>query len=302
VALASLSRLTRLELSDCLVEGDGAPSEQEIEESEADVLAGAALLPAIGGLRQLQHLVLADEYDYLTRTGQPADCAAVMASSQLTHLHILGFCGQPLPPAAVQHMFPAGRHLPQLKQLVLECGAIRATDGCITTADLQSIVSACPALRHLDISGVLAEGVGLKPLLQLPSTCASLTLSGSAVGDDAAGVVAQLTQLTFLGWSKSPLTDEGLQLLTALQALQTFRIQDLASLSSIVVPPDSYGLPQVFQLTTGDKVRRPQRSRAVARHSKVCSSLLASTAVNQACVRLCWPSTQCVCICLACRL
>jgi hypothetical protein len=112
----------------------------------------------------------------------------------------------------VQHIFPAGRQLPQLQQLVLSGAEEEGLqEACITTADLHSIVSACHALRSLDISGVLAAGVDVSALLQLPSTCASLTLGGSDVGDRAAGVVAQLTQLTALEWTESPkLTDAGL--------------------------------------------------------------------------------------------
>jgi hypothetical protein len=265
VALASLSRLTRLQLSDCMAQADA-------------VKGAAASLAAIGSLHQLQHLELKGKDDSLLHTGKPADCAALTTSIQLTHLQIHGWQNQPMPGGAVQHMFPAGRQLPQLQQLVLECSAPwymlqYAKEGFITAADLRSIVSACPALRHLDITGVLAAGVDVSALLQLPSTCASLKLGGRGVGDEAAGVVAQLTQLTALEWSKCPaLTAVGLQLLTALQALETFCMRDLDSFCSCVVPTevfDTYGRSHVLKLTAGDKVRQWKPVRPPT-HSSAC--------------------------------
>jgi hypothetical protein len=259
MVIASLSRLTRLQLVGCWVPEDDSLSP---EEEEADAMKGAAaLLAAIGGLRQLQHLELKGERDCLLRTGQPADCAALTASSQLTHLQVYGWEGQPLPCGAVQHMFPAGRQRSQLQQLVLRGLEESWSEGpYITTADLHSIVSACPALRCLGITGVLAAGADVSALLQLPSTCASLLLGGSAVGDEAAAEVAQLTQLTALEWSESSsLTDAGLQLLTALQALETLCVagsDDYAPRYESLV--NSGGL----ELTTGDKVRPCRPSQA----------------------------------------
>jgi hypothetical protein len=265
-ALASLSRLTRLQLFECRVTHHQRPAHT------------AALLPAIGSMHQLQHLAL-QGVDTLLQTDKPADCAALTASSQLTHLWICSSNWQPLTRAAVPHMFPAGRQLPQLQQLVLsgaesDCEEALLSIGCFTTANLHSIVSACPALRRLDISGVLAIGSDVSALLQLPSTCASLTLGGislspHSVSEKAAGVVAQLTQLTFLEWRKCPgkypgLTDAALQLLTALELLQTFRMQGLDRSCSCVVPGEPLGHPigsKVFQLTAGDKVRHWKAAR-----------------------------------------
>lgn len=122
VALASLSRLTRLQLYGCRWRPTASHFQESSEdsESEADAVSDAAdLLAAIGGMCQLQHLTVDGYNECLPYTGRYVDCAALTASSQLTHLEIRGWWEQPLPEIAVQHVFPAGRQLPQLQQLVL---------------------------------------------------------------------------------------------------------------------------------------------------------------------------------------
>jgi hypothetical protein len=282
VALASLSRLTRLQLYGCWSRRRGNHEESQAG-SEHSV---PALLAAIGGMHQLQHLELEGEDDCLHTLGQPVHCAALTASSQLTHLQIWRWVDQPLPGTAVQHMFPAGRQLSQLQQLVLSGAEEEDSEGgCITTDDLHSIVGACPALRCLSIPGVLAAGADVSALLQLPSTCASLALGGYAVGDEAAGVVAQLTQLTALDWSESPgLTDAGLQLLTALEALETLRVEgstpvshadsaDPEGLNDDGPPPDSLMHSGELYLETGDKVRQCNPARLPRVRTQQCSDM-----------------------------
>lgn len=89
---------------------------------------------------------------------------------------------------------------------------------------LKNIVSACPSLCTLDISGCVAAGPGgdgdVSALLQLAGSCSKLVVGGPAFDDAAAAVVCQLTQLTGLEWHNAPsLSDAGLDQLTALQGL-----------------------------------------------------------------------------------
>jgi hypothetical protein len=105
-------------------------------------------------------------------------------------------------------MFPAGRQLPHLEHLALRwesrCAGVydtpneRQDRGSITTADLRSIISACPGLYCLRVRGVVAADADVSLLLQLPTTCCSLEVAGRAFDECAAGVIGQLTQLTNL--------------------------------------------------------------------------------------------------------
>jgi hypothetical protein len=54
-------------------------------------------------------------------------------------------------------------------------------------------------------------------LLQLPQTCTSLDVGGAAFSDDAAPLLAQLTQLRELSWTHSPgFTEAGLEQLVGM--------------------------------------------------------------------------------------
>lgn len=147
---------------------------------------------------------------------------------------ISGHCGQlltavvdlpsSLSAAAVQHMFPAGRLLPQLVYINLQ-----GTDSfgdymdtpCMTAAELASLISCCPALQILDICNALEASADVSALLQLPPCCTSIQVGGPAFSDAAAGVVCQLSQLQSLTWCHSEgLTDRGLEKLTVLTGLQ----------------------------------------------------------------------------------
>jgi hypothetical protein len=209
-------------------------------------------------MRQLQHLLVYihpyDSQEVFLQTVQPRACAGLTASSQLTYLHIHGGKAQLLPATALQHMFPAGKRLPRLQHLVFDSHDSQRA-GCITTAELSSLVDACPALTSLDLTRVLAADADVSALLKLPQQCQHLGVGGQAFGDKAAGVVAQLTQLKQLQWVRSGLTDAGLARLTALHALDKLFMED-NDLSPHLAPQRHLSL----ETKAGGKVRRKELS------------------------------------------
>jgi hypothetical protein len=208
VALASMTLLTELVLFDC--------------NSAASVLGNDTTdcLAALRGMSQLQVLQVSDSFGALLQAAEPHACAALTASSQLTYLEISAELGQLLPATALQHMFPAGKQLPQLQRLLFHCANRERDEGCITTAELSSLVRACPGLECLSLTCAVAADADISTLLKLPQQCQHLAVGGQAFGDKAAGVVAQMTQLKSLEWAHSPgLTYAGLAQLTALHAL-----------------------------------------------------------------------------------
>lgn len=263
VALASMPLLTHLQLFNC---------EMLPHEPSTSGVDDSTFLGAVGAMRQLQHLLLVGDLDPMELgRAEPCECAALTASSCLTHLKILAGEAQPLPATAAQHMFHVGKELPQLQQLPLCCDKKDlATAGgtAITTAELQGIFSACPALRSLGIVGVLAADVDASVLLELPSTCRSLAVGGQAFGDKAAGVIAQLTQLTYLRWENSPgLTTAGLQWMTTLWLLQTLCLQgnDRLTVISAAFFYEEYNIKyQQLQLEAGSKVRHKRIGQTAA--------------------------------------
>jgi hypothetical protein len=215
--LGSMTMLTKLQLDCCkLADEDGA----------------SGFLAAVRGMRQLQHFALYVARELL-RGAEPHTRAALTASDELTYLKIDTPYALPLPATALQHMFPAGRQLPRLQHLVVYSGESRWLDeDWITAAELSGLVGACPALTHLDLIRVLAADADVSALLQLPQQCQYLGVGGPAFGDRAAGVLAQLAQLTALRWARggiteaSDLTYAGLAQLTALHALDRLLIEE----------------------------------------------------------------------------
>jgi hypothetical protein len=247
-ALAGLTLLTQLSLRSC------QPAPPGLD-------AATAFLEAVRGMRHLQHLAVVEAYDAealygvsdedvaFLRAADPRACAALTAASQLTCLEICCEYGQPLPAAALQHMFPAGTQLSRLQHLMVSASDYEHAGG-IRSADLRSAVGACPALHHLSLHGVLAADVDVDVLLELPSTWRSLAVGGAAFGDRAVPVIAQLTQLTSLQWGGSPgLMAAGLVPLTQLRALQTCCVP-VADLDGI-----RHGFSGVRHLTAGEKER-----------------------------------------------
>lgn len=114
VVLASMPQLLLLQLQNCTL----VPSRS----AAAGGLSGAAeFLAAVRELHQLQHLSVhnSDDNEVPFEDVQAIDCSALTTSNHLTHLEVFS-AGQPLPETAIQHMFPAGRVLPQLQHLVLQ--------------------------------------------------------------------------------------------------------------------------------------------------------------------------------------
>lgn len=163
VALANMPLLTHLQLLNC---------EMLPHEPSTSGVDDSTFLGAVGAMRQLQHLSPAGDLDPMQLgCAEPFECAALTASSCLTHLKILAGEAQPLPTTATQHTFHVGKELPQLQKLALCCDTedLAAAGGmAIATADVHGIFSACPALRSLDIVGVLAADVDTSVLLELP--------------------------------------------------------------------------------------------------------------------------------------
>jgi hypothetical protein len=149
-------------------------------------------------------------------------------------------------------MFPAGKQFPQLQQLSIST-FVCDTAGRVTTAELRSMISACPALCSLDINCVLTADADVSVLLQLRATCSTLKVGGEPFGDSAVRVVVQLTQLTRLQWGLAyDLTDAGLWRLTALSGLQSLKM--LLNNSLTVVDRDEGLMKEPLELVPAEQV------------------------------------------------
>lgn len=103
--------------------------------------------------------------------------------------------GQPVPGAALESMFPAGRQLPLVITPAIDSWAA-SNDFCLDTAALAHIITACPSLKRLFIWDAFEPGTDLSPLLQLPKSCLYLRIGKEeAKKPAAAAILAQLTQL-----------------------------------------------------------------------------------------------------------
>jgi hypothetical protein len=238
-----MTLLTKLELSHCEPAGG-----QDCDTS--------GFLAVLRDMRQLQHLAVYNYLDALLEAADPRACAALTASSQLTCLQISDEEIQPLPATALRHMFPAGKQLPRL-QLLEICSEGSEDAGLITAAELSSLVDACPGLTCLDLTGVLAPDAGVSALLKLPQQCQHVAVGGQAFCDEAAEVVAQLTQLKSLRWTGAfvsgahSLTHAGLAQLTALHTLDTLHIRHVNLNGDSTRQHDSVSL----EATAGEQVR-----------------------------------------------
>jgi hypothetical protein len=183
--LTSMPQLQKLVLDALCLLPHAAPAGHH---GEAD------LLKAVASLQQLQHLEL---YLALDEVPQLQLFSSLTASSQLTVLILSDLERRLLPHGAAQHMFPAGRVLAHLQWLAL-CGDM----GCLTAADMRSVISACPNLRRLEVLGVVETG-GVQALVNLPACCSELKVGGQAFADHNAHCIAKLTQLSDLEWWQS---------------------------------------------------------------------------------------------------
>jgi hypothetical protein len=236
-ALGRMSQLQHLVLDECrLLPGETVDPNAPSMPSQA----AEAVLSAITQLTQLQVLkvvawrredVQASSEDcalplqtdcFVLRDAPPAAFAALTTSSRLQLLHLDDAEHSLVPRGAATRMFPAGRSLKHLTALLLSPQRLQfhPRSHVLTTADLQSIASSCPSLQSLHIAGLLEPGTDPSPLLQL-AECRDLSVGGRAFDNPAAGVVAQMTQLTSLTWWCSQGFDSvGLSQLTALTNLQ----------------------------------------------------------------------------------
>ena len=127
---------------------------------------GAQLLSDLADLHQLTHLELRYSFD-VEHDGNPppaAAFAALTASSKLQYLHVR-YCT--LPTGVWQHVFPAGRQLPHLRELCLS--GIR--DPSIGPPYNQApaphgslLVNFCPGLHVLRMDCLLYSAALLVPL------------------------------------------------------------------------------------------------------------------------------------------
>jgi hypothetical protein len=68
----------------------------------------------------------------------------------------------PVPQAAIDHMFPPGRVLPQLKVLRLSSPfhkpfSLYDQQHCVEAADVARVAASCPALEQLDLCRVTPQ-------------------------------------------------------------------------------------------------------------------------------------------------
>jgi hypothetical protein len=119
----------------------------------------AALLDALSKLTCLQNLSLSLKgLDTVSTTSQRF--AALTASTQLRRLAVSPLGCVPLATGATQYMFPAGRELPSLQELLIApCMAHPGShQWCMDGADIHSIATCCKGLRKLNISYNLSPG------------------------------------------------------------------------------------------------------------------------------------------------
>jgi hypothetical protein len=181
--LRSLTELQALRLQNPIIAAGsiwGAFGEQGARE----------LLGALQHLTKLQHLQLSDCHLFIVDYGlnmepqpqqqglqqQPegdgCQCfSALTASTQLTTLVLTSYVNMPVPKAALQHMFCAGRVLPELKVLhLLACPVSYSAmlPPCIAPAQVAMIAASCPALQELALDDVTAADFDRSCLAQLP--------------------------------------------------------------------------------------------------------------------------------------
>jgi hypothetical protein len=249
--LAWLTQLTSFDVTDTAVLG--GPDGWE------------ALLDALMQLQQLRRLRLTYGYEFRqwmlpaalqqqVVTAPAHKFAALTVSSQLQSLVLTSSaCG--LPDGVWQHVFAAGRVLPQLRQLCLVhcvpenspasyCSYRRQLMG---PSDMQHMAQTCPSLQDLTLLGVVAAtaaaagalsdcGSAFEPLTQLRSTLTSLHVDGVSSSSSGIVAVAQLTNLEKLVLGEpSCVGDAGLEQLTALCRLQYLAVPP-EGLSAAVAP------------------------------------------------------------------
>ena len=131
------------------------------------------LLSQLRHQQQLTHLQLHSRALSLYRDRLPAAAfSALTASTQLQHLNI---GPSRLPAGALEHLFPAGRQLPNLLSLDISAGQL-LTRQWAAAPQGSRLVSCCPGLQSLNVRGLqcsaelLSALRGLHGLTQLQLT------------------------------------------------------------------------------------------------------------------------------------
>jgi len=175
----------------------------------------AALLAAIGEQPQLKRLELC--FDNIWRPPTAAAYSALTASSHLQQFKLRNF---DFPDCAWQQMFLPARCLPELRHLHLDAEDSGGGRRQWSPADMQAMVSCCPALASLRFGRQLAVSTAA-PLQQLTDLT---QLSMLAPFQDNAPSIARLTGLRRLVLScceqEDRVTVSGLLQLTVLQQLR----------------------------------------------------------------------------------
>jgi hypothetical protein len=132
---------------------------------------------------------------------------------------------QPIPRGGLQHMTPEGRQWPLLHMLHLETveAPTDVNNACVDASDFSRLAAALPALKALWLCCVLDDTPGAEAvaaLAQHMTGVKGLFVAGRVCDDRAAALLAQMTQLTFLGCGHTDITSVGLQKLTALTQLE----------------------------------------------------------------------------------
>lgn len=198
---------------------------------------GLGLMGALLELKSLRNLNVADNF---WRTPWPPQMfCALTAASDHTALHIWDRSEQPLPQGALQHMFPAGKQLPQLQVLHIfslqnfysEEQLQKTFTGasppwCVDSKDITRMAETCPGLQELELRHVVKRSMAVGCLADLRlCSLRTLRLAGAAFKAAAVKPILQLTGLQQLEWTDSPLTDAGLKQLTELTGLTRLRVE-----------------------------------------------------------------------------
>ena len=238
--LSGLQQLTRLELQNFhnYTEGTGLDPEviagktqlEHLKVVKCRITGGSAgvaqLLSHLQPLQQLTYLHVGDGFFIRQASPPSAAYSALTGSSKLQHLDISGCL---LPHDVWQHVFPAGRQLPHLREL--DISGPRSADDyhdparrmIITTPEASRLVSCCPGLQSLNMRFLQYTAELLAPLTGL-SGLQELSLSPFST-TKGLEVVCQLTWLRrlYLGPStkdtQTILRQRQLQQLTQLKQL-----------------------------------------------------------------------------------
>jgi hypothetical protein len=234
--LSGLQRLTRLKLQNFhnYTEGTGLDPEviagktqlEHLKVVKCRITGGSAgvaqLLSHLQPLQQLTYLHVGDGFFIRQASPPSAAYSALTGSSKLQHLDISSCL---LPHDVWQHVFPAGRQLPNLWQLDVR-GINRGNDShsdMSTVPEASRLVSCCPGLQSLNMQSLQCTAELLAPLTGL-SGLQELSLSPFST-TKGLGVVCQLTWLRrlYLGPStkdtQTILRQRQLQQLTQLKQL-----------------------------------------------------------------------------------